>query len=87
MKSEHMKSEVYPVIVWSIGFPKNRKRESKERYYQAGLYYVLLWNLLNWLPYHALKVSSMQYQANPSTDLFQTSHVALPWGHIFTLYQ
>jgi hypothetical protein len=21
----------------------------------------------------------MQYQANPSTDFFQTSHVALPW--------
>jgi hypothetical protein len=43
------------------------------------MYYVLLWNLLNWLPYHALKVSLMQYQANPSTDFFQTSQVALPW--------
>jgi hypothetical protein len=40
---------------------------------------ILLWNLLNWLPYHALKVSLMQYQANLSTDFFQTSHVALPW--------
>jgi hypothetical protein len=62
-----------------ISFGKNRKRESKDRYYQADLYYVLLWNLLNWLPYHALKLSLMQYQANPSTNCFQTSHVALPW--------
>jgi hypothetical protein len=71
------------VIVWSIGFPKNSfgknlKRESKERYYQADLY-LLLWNMLNWLPYNALKVSLMKYQANQSTDYFQTSHVALPW--------
>jgi hypothetical protein len=43
------------------------------------MYYVLLWNLLNWLPYHALKVSLMQYHVNPYTDFFQTSHVALPW--------
>jgi hypothetical protein len=27
----------------------------------------------------ALKVSLMKYQANPSTDFFQTSHLALPW--------
>jgi hypothetical protein len=27
-------------------------------------------------PYHALKVSLMQYQADPSTDFF---HVVLPW--------
>jgi hypothetical protein len=72
------------VIVWSMGFPKsqfwkNHKRESKDRYYQADLYYVLLWNLLNWLPYHALKKSLMKYHANPSTDFFQISHVALPW--------
>jgi hypothetical protein len=64
------------VIVWSIGFQKisfgkNRKRESKDKYYQADLYYLLLWNMLNWLPYHALKVSIMQYQANPSTDFFK----------------
>jgi hypothetical protein len=31
-------------------------------------------------PYHALKVYlMMQYQANPSTDFFQTSDVVLPW--------
>jgi hypothetical protein len=48
-----------------ISFGKNRERESKDRYYQADLYYVLLWNLLNGLPYHASK-------ANPSTDFFQT---------------
>jgi hypothetical protein len=43
------------------------------------LCYVLLWNLLNALPYHALKVSLLQYQANPSTHFFQTSHVVLHW--------
>jgi hypothetical protein len=63
-----------------ISFGKNRKRESKDRYYQADLYYVLLWNLRNWLPYHALKLSLMQYQANPSTKIFQTSHVAFCLG-------
>jgi hypothetical protein len=39
---------------------------------------ILLWNLINWIPYHALKVSLMQYQDNSSTDFCPTSHVALP---------
>jgi hypothetical protein len=79
MKSEHILCLYGLLAFQKISFEKNRKRESKDRYYQADLCYVLLWNLLNWLPYHALKVSLMQYQANPSTNFFQTSHVALPW--------
>jgi hypothetical protein len=79
MKSKHI-LWLYGLLAFQkISFGKNCKRESKDRYYQADLYYVLLWNLLNWLPYHALKVSLMQYHANPSTDFFPTSHVALPW--------
>jgi hypothetical protein len=78
-KSEH-NLRLYGLLAFQkISFGKNCKRESKYRYDQAGLYYVLLWNMLNYYPYHALKVSLTQYQANPSTDFFQTSHVALPW--------
>jgi hypothetical protein len=43
------------VAFQKISFGKNRKRESKDRYYQAGLNYILLWNLLNWLPISCLE--------------------------------
>jgi hypothetical protein len=77
MKSEHILCLYGLLAFQKISFGKNRKKESKDRY--ADLCNVFLWNLLNWLPYHALKVSLMQYQANPYTNFFQTSHVALPW--------
>jgi hypothetical protein len=77
-------------FVWSIiGFPKNqfwKNLRGNQKISIIRLVCTTFRSGICWIgyPYHAMKVSWMQYQAHASTDFLQTSHSL---GHIVTLYQ